>query len=181
ENAILLRHQRGYSEQQADPEPNPLRARPGALGRRAFARRRAIEAAQFGASHLNHVPIIGPRYSIGRNSGKISTETRQEFKIRHPRRGCRRGPHPCAYCFAPTSTSGAFDSRVTRPLRPSSSDTLPTADTPPVARPIFIPSDEASPHNATDTSSKTATAEISMQENVQWQRIPASAKLRAGP
>src|ERR1017187_5746198 len=26
---------------------------------------------------------------------------------------------------------------------------LPTADTPPVARPIFIPSDEASPHNAT--------------------------------
>ena len=58
---------------------------------------------------------------------------------------------------------------------------LPTADTPPVARPIFIPSDEASPHNATDTSSQTATAEISMQENVQWQRIPASAKLRAGP
>ena len=118
ENAILLRHQRGYSEQQADPEPNPLRARPGALGRRAFARRRAIEAAQFGASHLYHVPIVGPRYSIGRNSGKTLTETRQEFKIRHPRRGCRRGPHPCAYCFAPTSTSGTFDSRVTRPLVP---------------------------------------------------------------
>src|ERR1035437_7178830 len=28
---------------------------------------------------------------------------------------------------------------------------LPTADTPPVARPIFIPSDEVLPHNATDT------------------------------
>src|ERR1039457_38924 len=28
---------------------------------------------------------------------------------------------------------------------------LPTADTPPVAHPIFIPPDEVHPHNATDT------------------------------
>src|ERR1035438_8969343 len=29
---------------------------------------------------------------------------------------------------------------------------LPTADTPPVARPIFVPPDEVLPHNATDTT-----------------------------
>src|ERR1017187_5700777 len=31
---------------------------------------------------------------------------------------------------------------------------LPTADTPPVARPIFIPPDEAFPHNAASTESR---------------------------
>jgi hypothetical protein len=43
---------------------------------------------------------------------------------------------------------------------------LPTADTPPVARPIIIPSDEASPHNATDTSFRRSLPEIGVSPRV---------------